>query len=50
MLFKLALLMWVLSFMVGLFAGPKERIWMAKLALGGFCLLMLGALIKLLKF
>lgn len=50
MFFKIALIMWAAVFVIGLFAKPPQRIWMAKLALGGFCLLLLAALIRLLKF
>lgn len=49
MFLKIALIMWVAAFLIGLLAAPKQRIWMAKLALGSFCLLLLAALIKLLK-
>jgi hypothetical protein len=49
MLLKIALMMWVAAFLVGLFASPKGRSWMIKLAYGGFCLLLLAALIRLLR-
>ena len=41
--------MWLAIFLIGLLAPRKQRIWMARLALGSFCLLLLAALIKLLK-
>jgi len=49
MLFKLGLLMWIAAFLLGLFATAKGRTWMIKLAFGGFCLLLLAALIRLLR-
>jgi len=49
MLFKLALLMWIAAFLLGLFATAKGRTWMIRLAFGGFCLLLLAALIRLLR-
>jgi hypothetical protein len=50
MLFKMALILWTAAFLVGLFTRSQERIAMAKLALGGLCLLLLAALVRLLKF
>lgn len=49
MLFKIVLIMWAAAFLIGLFAKPDQRVWMAKLALGGFCILLLVALIRLLR-
>ncbi|HKD12918.1 MAG TPA: hypothetical protein VKE71_00095 [Candidatus Angelobacter sp.] len=49
MLFKLGLLMWIAAFLLGLFATAKGRTWMIRLAFGGFCLLLLAALIRLLR-
>lgn len=49
MLLKIVLIMWAAALLIGLLATPKQRIWIAKLALGSFCLLLLVALIKLLK-
>ena len=48
MIFKLALLMFLAAIFVGLFAKGEGRGWMAKLAYGGFCLLLAAALIRLL--
>jgi len=49
MLIKIALMIWAATFLVALFATGKARTWLAKLALGGFCLLLLAALIRLLR-
>jgi len=49
MLFKIALIMWVAAFLIGLLATGKQRTWMVRLAFGGFCLLLLAALIRLLR-
>lgn len=49
MLIKIILLLWAAAFLVGLFAKPKNRGWMAKLFLAGFCLMLLAALIRLLR-
>jgi hypothetical protein len=49
MLFKIALMMWGAAFLVGLVAKAEGRTWIAKLALGGFCLLLLVALVRLLR-
>lgn len=50
MLIKLALMMFVAAFLGGAFLRPKDRTWVAKLALAGFCLFLMAALIRLLKF
>lgn len=41
--------MWAAAFLVGLLATGKQRTWMLRLAYGGFCLLLLAALIRLLR-
>ncbi len=48
-MFKIALILWLAAFLIGLFAGAKQRTLMAKLAFGGFCLMLLAALIRLLR-
>lgn len=48
-MFKIALILWAAAFVVGLLTGPKHRGLMGKLVLGGFCLLLLAALIRLLR-
>ena len=49
MLIKIALLMWFAAFLVSLVAKAEGRGWMPKLALAGFCLMLLAALIKLFR-
>jgi hypothetical protein len=49
MIIKIALLMWLLAFVVSLVAKAQGRNWMPKLALAGFCLALLAALIRLLR-
>ena len=46
---KIALLMWLAAFVIMLIARPDERKWMLRLAYIGFCLLLLGLLIKVIK-
>lgn len=46
---KIALILWLAAVLIGLLAGPKQRPLMGKLAFGGFCLLLLAALIRLLR-
>jgi hypothetical protein len=50
MLIKIALLMWAAAFVVALVAKAEGRSWMPKLAVAGFCLMLLAALIRLLRF
>jgi hypothetical protein len=49
MLIKIALLLWVAAFLVSLVAKAQGRNWMPKLALAGFCLMLLAALIRLFR-
>jgi len=46
---KIALLLWLAAFVLMLIARPDERKWMMRLAYAGFCLLLLGLLIKVIK-
>jgi len=46
---KIALLMWLVAFVLMLIARPHERTWMFRLAYAGLCLLLLGILIRVLK-
>ena len=46
---KLALLMWLAAFVLMLVTRPDERKWMMRLGYIGFCLLLLGLLIKVIK-
>lgn len=48
-MFKIVLILWVAAFLIGLLAGPKQRPLMGRLVFGGFCLLLLAALIRLLR-
>lgn len=48
-MFKIALILWAAALLIGFLAGPKHRGLMGKLAFGGFCLLLLAALIRLLR-
>jgi len=48
-MFKIALILWLAAFLIGLIAGPQRRSLMGKLAFGGFCLMLLAALIRLLR-
>ncbi|HEV7676197.1 MAG TPA: hypothetical protein VGQ12_16825 [Candidatus Angelobacter sp.] len=47
MLLKLALLMWFVALFLSLVAKGNGRIWMARLFIGGFCLLLLGVFLKI---
>jgi hypothetical protein len=44
---KLALLMWFIALFLSLVAKGTGRTWMARLFVGGFCLLLLGFFLKL---
>jgi hypothetical protein len=46
---KIALLLWLAAFVLMLITRPDERKWMMRLAYVGFCLLLLGLLIKVIK-
>jgi hypothetical protein len=46
---KVALLMWVVAVAVSFLAKAEGRKWMARLFLGGFCLALLAAFLKLVK-
>jgi hypothetical protein len=47
MILKLALLMWLAALAVSFLAKAQGRIWMVRLFLGGFCLLLLAAFLKI---
>jgi len=49
MIIKLALFMWLTTFALMIFARAKARTWIARLALGGFCLLLLALFLRLLS-
>lgn len=49
MLLKLALLMWFGALFVSLVVKGKNRSWMARLFVGGFCLLLLAVFLKIIS-
>jgi len=49
MIFKLALLMFAVALVVGLFSRKSERMMMGRIALIGFILLLLAGFIKLIR-
>ncbi|MGH9569619.1 MAG: hypothetical protein ACRD4F_08255 [Candidatus Angelobacter sp.] len=49
MLLKIGLLMWFGALFVSLMAKGKNRSWMARLFIGGFCLLLLGLFLKVIS-
>ena len=49
MIIKVALLLWFIAFAISLFAKAQGRTWMARLAIAGFCLLLLGLFIKVIS-
>jgi hypothetical protein len=49
MILKAALLMWLVALALSFLAKGKDRIWMVRLLIGGFCLLVLGLFVKVLQ-
>jgi hypothetical protein len=49
MILKIALLMWFAALFLSFVAKGAGRTWMARLFLGGFCLLLLGFFLKLIS-
>jgi hypothetical protein len=49
MLLKIAFLLWFAALFVSLVVKGKNRSWMARLFIGGFCLLLLAMLMKVLS-
>lgn len=49
MLLKIALLLWFGALFMSLVAKGKNRSWMARLFVGGFCLLLLAIFLKVLS-
>jgi hypothetical protein len=39
--------MWLIAFLLSLVAKSTGRTWMARLFIGGFCLLLLGVFLKI---
>ncbi len=49
LLIKIGLLMWFAALFVSLVVKGKDRSWMARLFVGGFCLLLLAFFLKVLS-
>jgi hypothetical protein len=49
MLFRLALLTFAVALVIGLLAKTTERVWMARLALIGLCLLLLAMFVRVIR-
>lgn len=49
MILKIALLMWFAALAVSLLAKAEGRVWMLRLFMGGFCLLLLAVFLKLIS-
>jgi hypothetical protein len=49
MLLKIAFLLWFAALFVSLVAKGKNRSWMARLFIGGFCLLLLALFLKIMS-
>lgn len=49
MLLKIALLMWFGALFMSLVAKGEKRSWMARLFVGGFCLLLLAMFLKIIS-
>ena len=46
---KIALLLWLVAMAIAFFSKAAGRTWMLRLFLGGFCLLLLGLLVRLIS-
>ena len=46
---KVALLMWFVALALSLLTKAAGRVWMVRLAFGGFCLLLLALFLKLIS-
>jgi hypothetical protein len=49
MILKIALLMWFAALAVSLLAKAQSRVWMVRLFVGGFCLMLLAAFLKVIS-
>lgn len=49
MLVKVALLMWFVALALSFLAKAQGRIWMLRLFVGGFCLLLLAMFLRVVK-
>jgi hypothetical protein len=46
---KIALLLWLVAFFLSFLTKGSGRIWMVRLFVGGFCLLLLGVFLKIIS-
>lgn len=46
---RIALLMWFIAMAISFLAKGESRKWMARLFLGGFCLVLLALFLKLIR-
>ncbi|HEY6272486.1 MAG TPA: hypothetical protein VIX19_10895 [Terriglobales bacterium] len=49
MILKVALLMWFVALALSLLTKTAGRIWMVRLAIGGFCLLLLAVFLRVIS-
>jgi hypothetical protein len=49
MILKIALLMWFAALALSLLAKTEGRVWMVRLFVGGFCLLLLAAFLEVIS-
>lgn len=49
MLWKIALLIWFVAMALSVLAKAQGRVWMMRLFIGGFCLLLLGLFIEVMR-
>jgi hypothetical protein len=49
MLVKVALLMWFVALALSFLAKAQGRIWMLRLFVGGFCLLLLAMFLRVIR-
>lgn len=49
MILKLALFMWFVALALSLLSKAEGRTWMARLFIGGFCLLLLAIFLKVIS-
>jgi hypothetical protein len=49
MLLKLALLMWLVALAIAFFSKAAGRAWMIRLFVGGFCVLLLALLVRIIS-
>lgn len=49
MLFKIALLMWFVALAIAFLSKAAARTWMIRLLVGGFCVLLLALLVRIIS-